>query len=368
MNLKQRIEVVKSNYHWILVIVLVITNVLTYQSNSWYRQQFNDNLALTQDYVSSTKFALEDILDAGKVTHDDLWELRKWAEMASTQAARVTYLDEHHFDLWSSLSGSMALLEAFTEDFMDVVDKDEALILDDYSFSKLSEVHEKLDEVTMELFPDNIPEGSNPWGSAQYDRMSRASSKIRGLKSRVARCWLIIPHLTDSSYVPPEAQAEQFLVDRLGRTYFEAYFANYTVGFNTGERENWLVGVTYHYRIQVGDYDVLRRVSFRFDTMGKLIDYECVPGSSDLQPFTVTRQQAVETAKGLVNEGYVEMDAEINWVKKTINGTRVDRYLWSVNFYHTERWSTDGRATRVLIDPKDGEVIDVDKYGLEAIS
>jgi hypothetical protein len=288
-------------------------------------------------------------------------------EMTSIQAAKVTYLDTHHFDLWSSLSDSMILLEAFAEEFMGIIDEDEVLVLDDYSFSKLSEVHEKLDEVTIELFPDNVPEGSNPWGSAQYDRMSRASSKIRGLKSRVARCWLIIPYLTDSKYVSPEVQAEQLLVDRLGRAYFEAYFANYTVGFNAEERENWLVGVTYYYRIQVGDYDVLRGVSFRFDTMGKLIDYDCVPSSDDLQPFTVTRLQAVETAKRLVNESYVEMDAEILWIKKMINGTMVDRYLWSVNFYHTGRWSRDGRATRVLIDPKGG-VIDVDQYGWEAVS
>jgi len=262
----------------------------------------------------------------------------------------------------------MALLEAFSEDFIDAVDEGGALVLDDYNSSMLSEVHEKLDEATTELFPNNIPEGSNPWASAQYDRISRASSKIRGLKSKVARSWLIIPYLTVSSYVPPETQAEQFLVDRLGRAYFEAYFANYALRYNAEERKNWLVGVTYNYRIQVGDYDVLRGVSFRFDTMGKLIDYECVPGSSDLQPFTVTRLQAVETAKRLVNDSYVEMDAEINWVMKTINGTRVDRYLWSVNFYHTERWSKDGRATRVLIDPKDSEVIDVDEYSWEAIS
>jgi hypothetical protein len=72
-------ESLKSRYHWILVIILVVTNVFAYQNNTWYLQQFNDNLVLTQNHFSCVKFTLMGILDAGTVTHQDLLELRKWA-------------------------------------------------------------------------------------------------------------------------------------------------------------------------------------------------------------------------------------------------------------------------------------------------
>ena len=128
------------------------------------------------------------------------------------------------------------------------------------------------------------------------------------------------------------------------------------------------MGVTYDYTITVGDYTATRGVYFQFDTHGSLIRHDCVPPIDNMQPFTVTREAAVNTAKEVVGEKYVELDAEIYWVKQFINGTRAHKYLWSIDFYHSEKLSSSGEATRVLIDPKSGKVVNVEKYSWRATS
>ncbi|MBN2334558.1 hypothetical protein JXL21_03290 [Candidatus Bathyarchaeota archaeon] len=362
-------KIKRSQMPWVLVVVLLIGNLWSLSiiigKNTWYRTQFDDNLVLTQNYMFEVKYRLTGIIEAKTVTREGLLELREWAEMTSTQAATVTYLDTHHFDLWRRLSDSMTLLEAFIEDLMDNVGDDEVLVLDEYSIPRLSNVLEKLDEVTVELFPDDLDD--NPWASPRYDNMDRAIGKIQAFESRVAQCWLIIPHHTDANYSSPEAQANEFLVERLGEDYVETYFPKYSIGFNT-EIENWLVGVTYYYSIEVGDYNASRGVYFYFDKSGRLFRHDCVPQLDNLQPFTVTKEEAVYTAKSMVDESYVDMDAELGWVKQFINGTRVDKYLWSIDFYHSEKWGNSGDATRVLIDPKNGKVLNVDRYSWKAVS
>ena len=364
-------KIKRSQIPWVLVVLLLIGSLWSLSiiigKNTWYRTQFDDNLVLTQNYMFEVKYKLTDIIEAKTVTRKGLLELREWAEMTSTQAATVTYLDTHHFDLWHRLSDSMTLLEAFIEDLMDNVGEGEVLVLDEYSTPRLSNVLEKLDEAIIELFPDDVLDIGKLWASPRYDHMDRAIRKIQAFESRVAQCWLIIPHHTEVNYSSPEVQAKEFLVERLGEDYVETYFPKYSIGFNT-EIENWLVGVTYYYSIAVGDYNASRGVYFYFDTSGRLIRHDCVPQLDNLQPFTVTKEEAVDTAKNMVDEGYVDMDAEISWVKQFINGTRLDEYLWSINFYHSEKWSSSGDATRVLIDPKNGKVLNVDKYSWKAVS
>ncbi|OGD58985.1 hypothetical protein A3K78_10785 [Candidatus Bathyarchaeota archaeon RBG_13_52_12] len=362
-----KIKVKESQIPWIIVIILLIGNLWSLSIINWYRTQFDDNLELAQNHISGVKDTLMGIIEAKAVNYEQLRVLREWAEMTSTQAAMITYLDTNHFGLWERLSGSMALLEALTEDLMDNVGEGEVLVLDEFSLPRLSNALEKLDEAIMELFPDDFEVG-NPWASPQYEHMDRAIGKIEAFESRIARCWLIIPHHTVANYTSPEDQAREYLVERLGENYVETYLTNYSIGFNTWEVENWLVEVTYDYTITVGDYIATRGVYFQFDTQGSLIRHDCVPPIDNLQPFTVTREAAVNTAKGEVDKSYVELDAEIYWVKQFNNGTRAHKYLWSIDFYHSEKLSSTGDATRVLIDPKSGKVVNVDKYSWIAIS
>ena len=359
----------KSQLPWFLALFLLLTNVATLytkQTNdTWYMTQFDDNYELTQNHMDGVRFSLLDILEAGGANQTKLRELRDWAEMASTQAATVTYLDTRHFDLWTRVSHSMILLEAFTEDLMNAIGEG-PLSLDEYSASRLSEVYENLSQAMAEMFPDDAE--ANPWANEQYERMDRAMGEISKLEKSTARCWLVITHIVDPGLPPPEVIAETVLKEQVGEDYFNTYFTGPAVHYNTNEIENWLVSIIYNYHVEVGSYQTLCEVHIQFDKAGRLLRTHGLPSPDNLQPFTITREQAVETAKTVVTKSYVETDADIYWVRHLPNGTKAHLYLWSVNLYHTAKSNRSGTNTQVLVDPKTGEILGAEEYGWSATS
>jgi hypothetical protein len=158
------------------------------------------------------------------------------------------------------------------------------------------------------------------------------------------------------------------LVEAVGEEYVTEYFEFEGVQFNDWEPEDWLSSVKYYYKIRVGDYTVSREVYIRFSKMNEYLSSTGVPVKDNLMPFNVTKEQAVEIALGNIEREFVETDAEIYYVKKLLNGTRIGRYLWCINFYHNKKYTRTGSATRVIIDPIRGQVIEAEEYGWTAVS
>lgn len=355
-----------------LVLLLIMTNLYSLIRSGWYSEQLRENVAWTQDAFENLFAEFDDILVAGALDEKSIMELESWVEKTSVQSAKVTFLDRNHFDLWDRTSDALELFEDFLEDVKSIVrarPEDEATIMmDQDSIDKLEKVYDDLKTFFEHVFSVDVLEEGTKWGTPRYGEMDKAIGMLSRFRKDVARAWLILPVLSGSPAPPPEVQAREILVEAVGEEYVTKYFELEGVHINDWEPDDWLSSVKFHYKISVGDYSVIRWVYFHFSKMNEFISSEGAPVRGNLMPFSVTRKQAVEIGSSCVEKEYVEMDAEISYVKKLLNDTKIDMYLWSINFYHTKKFTRRGSATRVIIDPISGKVIEADEYGWVAAS
>ncbi len=353
---------------WVIVVgVLMLTNLFawtSYQySESWFSERFQENVALAQNRVFDVILRLEDVLEDGKLDSRELEDLRSRVEGASVQAAKVTFLDRHHFDMWDRTCDSFGLFEGLLEDINTVVKARDTggetpVVLDEYSAERLRKVLNDLRDFYEWVFPGNVEEG-NPWAWPRYSSMDDALAKLERFQGDVARTWLVVPVLSEGLIQPPEERARSMLVDAVGLDYFDRYFELMGVFYNSWEPENWLTQVAYFYHIEVGNYTATREVNFWFDKMNRFLRSEGVPAPGNLMPFNISQQQAIEIALGNMTREFVEVEADISYIGRPYNGSELAEYVWSVVFYHAPKSSPTGRMTRVLVDPYSGEVLDV---------
>jgi len=355
-----------------LVLLLIGTNLYSISRTGWYPEQFRDNVALTQNAFLNLLAEFEDVLSDGSLDEEGVRGLESWVEETSVQSAKVTFLDKYHFDLWDSTSDALELFEDFLEDLRAAVrvasDGNKAIVIDQDSVEKLKNIYDDLEAFYEHVFPVDVLEEGTIWSTPHYDKMNEAFGKLNRLKKDVAKAWLIIPVLSGSMASPPEVQARDLLIKAVGEEYVMKYFELEGVHFNDWEPDDWLSSVKYYYKLRVGDYNVSREVYFHFSKMNEYVSSEGVPVWGNLMPFNVNKERAVEIALGNVEREFVEMEAEIYYVKRLLNGTRIGRYLWSIHFYHTKKYSMKGSATRVIIDPISGQVIEAEEYGWAAVS
>jgi hypothetical protein len=136
--------------------------------------------------------------------------------------------------------------------------------------------------------------------------------------------------------------------------------------------------VVYDYNIQVGNYSTTCETIFIFDSINRLVYSMGVPPSDNLMPFNVTQEEAIKRAKeeavGLppnyylwfpgedpyAKPGrYLEAEAKIGFVERSVNDVPINRYVWYVNVYLWPKSAISGILIEVLIDLHSGEVIDV---------
>ena len=157
----------------------------------------------------------------------------------------------------------------------------------------------------------------------------------------------------------PRLQGRSMLVDAVGEDYFNSFMEFKGVQYNLLEPEEWLTRVKYDYHLQVGNYSTTWEVFFFFDWMSRFRRSMGVPPSDNLMPFNVTQEEAINIAQKQVTQRYLEVDAKIVFMEQSVNDVPLNRYVWFVNVYLTEKPAISGTVILVLIDLHSGEVIDV---------
>ena len=149
------------------------------------------------------------------------------------------------------------------------------------------------------------------------------------------------------------------LVEAVGEEYFESFMEFEGVEYNFLEPDEWLTRVEYKYLLQVGNYSATHEIYIYFDWINRLHLSIGVPSSDNLMPFNVSREEAINIALDQVTQRYLEVEAEIWFVKRSIHDVPLNRHVWHVSFYLTEKSALSGSLIEVLIDLHSGEVIDV---------
>jgi hypothetical protein len=334
-----------------------------FRGATWYDEQFRDNVALTQNAFENLFSEFGDILGGGSLDEENLRELQSWVEKTSVQSAKVTFLDENHFDLWDWTSDSLELFEDFLEDILATVrtrsEDEKTITMDQDSIDRLENVYDDLKTFYEHVFPVDVLEEGTMWATPHYSEMDAAIGMLSRFKEDVARAWLILPVLSGSAAPPPEVQARELLIEAVGEDYFVEYFEFKGVQYNYWEPDAWLTHIAYSYHIQVGNYTATREVYFHFDKMNRFIGSQGVPPADNLMPFKVSKEEAINTALGRVTQSYLEVEAEILFVKRSVNDVPLNKYVWQVVFYLTKKSAPSGSVIEVLIDLHNGEVFDV---------
>ena len=329
----------------------------------WYNEQFIDNVALTQNAFGNLFNEFNDVLGESSLDEKSVRELESWVEETSVQSAKVTFLDRNHFDLWDWTSKALELFEDFLEDLRATVrfssETNTTIILDQGSISKLKEIYDDLQSFYEHVFPVDVLEEGTLWQTPQHGAMDTALGMLSPLREDVAKAWLMLPVLSGSGVPLPDVQACELLVEAVGEEYVTKYFEFKSVQLNDWEPDDWLTCVSYSYRIQKGNYTATREVEFYFDKANRLLSSSGVPPADNLMPFSVSREEAINIAMGQVTQRYVEIEAEIRCVERSVNDVPVNRYVWQVVFYLTKKSAPSGSMIEVLIDLDRGEVIDV---------
>jgi len=354
----------------VIIVALVVSNIITLQqstsSDEWYNERYIDNMALTQNAFENLFHEFDELLNDETLDEQSIMDLESWVEKTSVQSAMVTFLDKNHFDLWSETSDRLEQFETFLEDLRTAVREQSTLnnvvSLNEENVLRLQAVYDSLRDYYEFVFPVDVIAEGTLWVQPHSEEYDTAFEKLGGFDEAVGESWLIISWVRGSKAAQPEVQARDILVDAVGEPYFQDYFELWIIERNEREPEEWLTGIVYFYHIEVGDYKVTREVCFHFDVMNELISAVGVPGAGNLMPFNVTREEAIEVASGNITRVYVEIDAEI-YYKKSFEGVFLDRYLWSVQFYHTKKDARSGTVTSVYVDPNSGEVLGIGEYG-----
>jgi DNA-binding transcriptional ArsR family regulator len=362
-------EFSKISFAAVIIVILLITNVYSlylYQSSKgWYSERFREYVVLSSERFEDVLYAVEAIVEEGSLDQGKIGRLHDRVEEASIKLAMVSYLDNHHFDLWEETCESLELFEDLVEDLKFAYYKraategNDTITLTSENLEKFSVLLDDLRSYHETVFPDSIIDEGNPWAATNYLRRENAFKHLIRFKKDVARAWLVIPTLELNLLPSPELQAHSMLVDSVGEKYYKSSMELEGIQFNYWEPENWLTCVTFEYHIQVSNYSATREIDFYFDRFNRFIRSTGVPPKDNLMPFNVTQQEAIKTALDRVTRESVEIEAEIGYVKSSVNNVSVNRYVWSVSVYHTKKNASSGSSTWVLIDLHSGEIIDI---------
>jgi hypothetical protein len=155
----------------------------------------------------------------------------------------------------------------------------------------------------------------------------------------------------------PKLKARYMLIDAVGEDYLNSFMELRGVQYTSFLPPKSTV--VYDYHIQVGNYSATCEAIFIFDWINRLVYSMGVPPSDNLMPFNVTQEEAINIAQKQVTQRYLEVEAQILFVERSVNDVPLNRYVWQVIFYLTEKSAISGTLIEVLIDLHNGEVFDV---------
>ena len=110
--------------------------------------------------------------------------------------------------------------------------------------------------------------------------------------------------------------------------------------------------------LETGQYRILKEVHSdtpREHVATLIVDFE-IQGFVD-EKYNISWMEAVDIAvKGADPKGWVDIDAEIQYLDKLMDGTSIEKHVWVVSLYNTQRKANSGSFLSVVIDPYNGTV------------
>jgi len=210
------------------LVILIVINIFTLWNfmrvDEWYREQYIDNVALTQNAFENLFHEFDELLSDETFDEQSIIELEEWVEKTSVQAATVTFLDRNHFDLWSETSGRLEQFETFLEDLKTAVREQSTLnnivTLNEENVLRLQEVYDSLRDYYLFVFPADVLDEGTLWMQPHPEEYDTAFEKLEEFDKAVGNAWLTISWVRGSEASQPEAQARDMLVDAVGESYF----------------------------------------------------------------------------------------------------------------------------------------------------
>jgi len=145
----------------------------------------------------------------------------------------------------------------------------------------------------------------------------------------------------------PMVKAANMIISQVGLSYFNQYFHDPRI--QTPEYNPNITIVTYKYDIQVENYSTRKTVSFQF--YPRFVLSYGVPVEENLQPFTITAEEAKEMAVNAgLPDGPYELETEIVYTGPAdvypLTGHE-EKYVWRVRSW-TDQVYTINHGGRVL--------------------
>ncbi len=161
----------------------------------------------------------------------------------------------------------------------------------------------------------------------------------------------------------PIVKAANTIISQVGVEYFNQYFHDPSA--QTSQWNPNITIVTYKYRIQVGNYTTELNVPFYF--YPDLTFHYGIPNENNLQPFTVTAEEAKKLA---VNEGLpdgpYELEVRFTYVGPgdvyPLTGDE-EKYVWSIVSWEDPPWANPRKRQSAHVDPITGKVYVVRRGG-----
>ncbi|MCW4014486.1 MAG: hypothetical protein NWF07_16070 [Candidatus Bathyarchaeota archaeon] len=150
------------------------------------------------------------------------------------------------------------------------------------------------------------------------------------------------------------SKAEAYIIDNCGVDYYEKYFRIKSVQRNNNKDE-WAISVIYNYDLEIGNYTTQEEVSFLFNSNPDIISSRGIPDKNNVMPFNISKEQAIKIATNQTIKDYVQIEAQIQYKEKIMQKS-VNKYLWTIVFYHTSNQNSGGEATFIYIDPNIGQI------------
>ena len=151
-------------------------------------------------------------------------------------------------------------------------------------------------------------------------------------------------------------KAANMIISQVGLEYFEQYF--YAPNVTTPKFNTNVTWVLFKYRIQVGNYSTEWVVDFWFHP--KYVQIHGIPKEGNLQPFTITAEEAQEHAvKGGLPGGPFNLESEIIYTgiaDYSPTKGHEDKYVWRVVSWKDPPWASVRKRQTAYVDPHSGRV------------
>ncbi|MCW4013666.1 MAG: hypothetical protein NWF07_11830 [Candidatus Bathyarchaeota archaeon] len=165
----------------------------------------------------------------------------------------------------------------------------------------------------------------------------------------------------------PLTIAKSFIVSKAGEDYYEQYYSDPFVEYRPGQVSDTYVA-TWIYHITVGNYTGNQTLYLFFDQDWNLTDGEhYLPVEGNLQPFTVTEEEAREIAinAGISDEPYgIWAGIGNTGIIRDQTSEYQGKYMWQVGTWIDPPGANPRRNINAIIDPISGELYAIVEGGI----